>query len=234
MGMPVQEQDSRSTALPAEKNRPISVLAVDVHPLIRMGVYTLLAAESGLRIVGEASGCAEAWGMLLKLRPDVILVDLMLDDGSACDLIQKIQARSITGHVIVYTAHTGEVHVLEALRAGASGYILKGSTPQRLIDAIYAVAGGGSYLDPAVTSQVIGRMGREQERRMPSGRELTEREAMVLGALAQGKRNKDIAGELFIAESTVRYHIKRLFTKLRVKNRTQAVQAAIKQGLIDF
>ncbi|MGB5725873.1 MAG: response regulator transcription factor [Thiogranum sp.] len=234
MLMSEQESDSESTRSINVGEETLSVLVVDDHPVVRMGVSMMLAAESGLRVVGEASSCAEGWSMLLKLRPDVVLVDLMLEDGTACDLMQKLQAKGLAAQILVYSAHTGEAKVLETLRAGASGYIIKGSSPQRLIDAIHTVAGGGSYLDPAIASQVMGRLGRSQERRSPHSRELTERESTVLEALVQGKRNKDIAGELFITERTVKYHVKALFTKLRVQNRTQAVRAAFEQGLVSI
>lgn len=230
----VRESDSGSTRSINVGEETLSVLVVDDHPVVRMGVSMMLAAESGLRVVGEASSCAEGWRMLLKLRPDVVVVDLMLEDGTACDLMQKLQAKGLAAQIVVYSAHTGEAKVLEALRAGASGYIVKGSKQQRLIDAIHTVAGGGSYLDPAIASQVMGRLGRTQERRSPHSRELTERESTVLEALVQGKRNKDIAGELFITERTVKYHVNALFTKLRVQNRTQAVRAAVEQGLVSF
>jgi len=230
----VRESDSGSTRSINVGEETLSVLVVDDHPVVRMGVSMMLAAESGLRVVGEASSCAEGWRMLLKLRPDVVLVDLMLEDGTACDLMQKLQAKGLAAQIVVYSAHTGEAKVLEALRAGASGYIVKGSKQQRLIDAIHTVAGGGSYLDPAIASQVMGRLGRSQERRSPHSRELTERESTVLEALVQGKRNKDIAGELCITERTVKYHVNALFTKLRVQNRTQAVRAAVEQGLVSF
>ena len=228
----VGEQDSASTRSTDLVETNVRVLVVDDHPVVRMGVSMLLAQESRLKIVGEASSCAEAWDKLRGLRPDVILGDLILEDGNACELMQKMQAEGISGRLLVYSAHAGEARVLEALRAGASGYIIKGSTPQRLIDAIRTVAGGDSYLDPAIASRVMGRLGRTEERRSGHSRELTEREAAVLKALVMGKRNKDIAGELFITERTVKYHVNGLFTKLRVKNRTQAVHAAIEQGLI--
>jgi DNA-binding NarL/FixJ family response regulator len=215
-------------------NGSVSVLVVDDHPVVRMGVSMALAPESSLKVVGEAADCSEAWDMLVRLQPDVVLADLLLEDANACELMEKMRAEGAAAKIIVYTAHSGEAHVREALRAGANGYVIKGSTPERLIDAIHTVARGGSYLDPAVASQVMGQMGRSHERRSPHGRELTEREATVLRALAEGKRNKDIARELFITERTVKYHINGLFTKLRVKNRTQAVRAAIDQGLISL
>ena len=230
----VRESDSGSTRSINVGEATLSVLVVDDHPVVRMGVSMMLAAESGLRVVGEASSCAEGWRMLLKLRPDVVVVDLMLEDGTACDLMQKLQAKGLAAQILVYSAHTAEAKVLETLRAGASGYIIKGSAQQRLIDAIHTVAGGDSYLDPAIASQVMGRLGRTQERRSPHSRELTERESTVLEALVQGKRNKDIAGELFITERTVKYHVKALFSKLRVQNRTQAVRAAFEQGLVSI
>lgn len=227
-------KSTRSTPSTDEENATVSVLVVDDHPVVRMGVCMALAPESQLRILGEASSCGQAWDMLLRLRPDIILVDLLLEDANACELMVKMQTEGIAGKILVYTAHAGEAHVREALRAGASGYVIKGSTPERLIDAIHTLARGGSYLDPAVASQVMGRVGRSQERRSSHGRELTEREATVLRALALGKPNKEIARELFITERTVKYHINGLFTKLRVKNRTQAVRAAIDQGLISL
>ena len=230
----VRESDAGSTRSINVGEATLSVLVVDDHPVVRMGVSMLLAPESGIKVVGEASSCAEAWSMLLRLRPDVILGDLMLEDGTACDLMEKMQAKDIGGQVLVYTAHAGEAQVLETLRTGASGYLIKGSTPQRLIDAIHTVAGGGSYLDPAIASQVMGRVGRTQERRSAHSRELTDREFTVLNSLVQGKRNKDIAGELFITERTVKYHVNALFTKLRVQNRTQAVRAAVEQGLVSL
>jgi len=215
-------------------DQTISVLVVDDHPVVRMGISMLLAPEAGLKLVGEASSCAEAWRMLRRLQPDVILGDLMLEDGTACDLMEKMQSKGVGGQVLVYTAHAGEAQVLEVLRAGASGYLIKGSSPQRLVDAIDTVARGDSYLDPAIASRVMGRVGRAKERRSPHSRELTEREATVLNALVMGKRNKDIAGELFITERTVKYHINGLFNKLRVSNRTQAVRAAVEQGLVSL
>jgi len=233
--LPKQDSEStRSTNMTNVKNPTVSVLVVDDHPVVRLGVSMLIAQESGLRVAGEASSCAEAWTLLLRLQPDVILGDLMLGDGTACDLMQKMQAKGIGGQVLVYTAHTGEAQVLETLRAGASGYLIKGSAPQRLIDAIHTVAGGDTYLDPAIASQVVGRLGRPQERRSVHSRELTNRETTVLNGLAQGKRNKDIAGELFITERTVKYHVNALFTKLRVQNRTQAVRVAVEQGLVSL
>ena len=227
-----QQQESERSWLTAEKDLPIAVLVVDDHPVVRLGVSMLLDQATGIKVVGEASSCAQGFDMAQKLQPDIIVGDMMLEDGNACDLMHRMQTEGIGGQVIVYTAHAGEVKVLNALRSGASGYIIKGSKPERLLDAIHTVARGGSYLDPAIASRVIGRVGRTQERRAAHSRELTERESSVLTALVQGKRNKDIAGDLFITERTVKYHINGLFTKLRVKNRTQAVRVAIEEGLV--
>jgi DNA-binding NarL/FixJ family response regulator len=227
-------KSAKSTGASEAEKATVSVLVVDDHPVVRMGVSMAIGPESGLKVIGEASSCAEAKDMLIRLRPDVVLMDLILEDGNACELMSTVQRGEFAGKIIVYTAHASEARVREALRAGASGYVIKGSTPERLIDAIHTVARGGSYLDPAIASQVMGRMGRANERRAPHSRELTERETTVLRALALGKRNKDIARELFITERTVKYHVNGLFTKLRVKNRTQAVRAAIDQGLISL
>lgn len=236
MNMLVAETGQRPTS-EGRQNKPVSVvsvLVVDDHPVVRFGISMLLNGNAGLTVVGEASTCAQAWEMVVGLQPDIVLVDLELADANACELIAKMELGGVNGRVVVYTAHDEESRVLEALRSGAHGYIIKGSTAERLIDAICTVAGGGSYLDPAVASKVIGRVGRSHERRAPRSRELTEREQVVLRGLAAGKPNKIIADDLFISEGTVKYHIKSLFTKLQVNNRTQLVMAAITQGLIIF
>lgn len=218
---------------PASKlKQTTSVLVVDDHPVVRFGISMLLNGNSGLNVVGEASTCAQAWEMVVGLRPDIVLVDLELADANACELIAKMELGGVDGRVVVYTAHEEESHVLEALRSGAHGYIIKGSTAERLIDAILTVARGGSYLDPAVASKVLGRLGGAHERRAMRSGEITQREKVVLRALAAGKPNKIIADELFISEGTVKYHIKSLFVKLDASNRTQVVMAAIAQGLL--
>ena len=167
-----------------------------------------------------------------KIDESDVLERLELEEGNACELIAKINQDGVDSRVVVYTAHEQDACVLEALRNGASGYILKGSRQERLVDAIRTVAAGGAYLDPAVASKVMGRLGPAKDSHSPLGRELTKREGVVLRELASGRSNKEIANRLFITERTVKYHINSLFTKLRARNRTQALRAAIEQGLI--
>ena len=210
----------------------ISVAVVDDHPVVRLGVSILLEEDSGLHVVGDASTTSQAWEMVFRLRPDVVLLDLELEEGNTCELIARMEQAGVDSRVVVYTAHEQDSCVLEALRSGASGYILKGSRQERLFEAIRTAAAGGVYLDPAVASKVVGRLGFTQDRHSPLGRELTKREGVVLRELASGRSNKEIANRLFITERTVKYHVNSLFTKLRARNRTQALRAAIEQGLI--
>jgi DNA-binding NarL/FixJ family response regulator len=210
----------------------ISVLVVGDHPVVRFGVCHLLDLEPDLKVVGAAASGAETLKIQASLQPRVVLLDLETDGGYCFNLISKMVASGDI-RIVVYTGRNDECSILKAVHSGASGYVIKASDPAHLLNSIRAVAGGGSYLDPAIASKVIGRLRRCNERRAPNSRELTQRESDVLCRLASGKRNKEIAEELFISERTVKFHIKAMFTKLRAKNRTQAVVIAAEQGLIN-
>ena len=210
----------------------VSVLVVDDHPIVRLGVCHLLDLEPDLKVVGAAASGVEALKLWASLQPRVVLLDLETDGGYCYNLISRMVASGDIG-IVVYTGRDDECSILKAVHSGASGYVIKASDPGHLLNAIRAVAGGGSYLDPAIASKVMGRLRRCNQRRAPNSRELTQRESEVLCRLASGKRNKEIAEELFISERTVKFHIKAMFAKLRAKNRTQAVVIAVEQGLIN-
>jgi DNA-binding NarL/FixJ family response regulator len=219
-------------AVPDGSHASVAVLILDDHPIIRYGLVHLLSSRSGLRVVGETDSCATAWERLDSTKTDILLMDMELKDGCADSLIQKIIEENLATRVLVYSAHSHDAHVLEAVRCGAHGYITKDAEPELLCEAIRVVAGGDFYLDPAIASKVIAQVGRKHERRARRGRELTEREVAVLHRLATGMRNSEIACDLFITERTVKYHITSMFSKLRARNRTQAVKIAIQNGLI--
>jgi len=226
-----REMNSRR-ADPDGSDAPLSVLILDDHPIIRYGLAQLLSSRSGMRVVGETDSCVDAWKTLDSTQTDLLLMDMELKEGCAQALIQKIIEANLATRVLVYSALARDAHVLEALRCGVHGYITKDAEPERLYQAILVVASGAFYLDPAIASKVIGQVGRKLERRARQSRELTAREVAVLQRLAAGMRNSEIAGELFITERTVKYHITSMFNKLRARNRTQAVKIAIQSGLI--
>jgi len=211
---------------------PLSVLILDDHPIIRYGLVQLLSSRSGMRVVGETGSCAAALERLGSTKINLLLMDMDLKEGCAQTLIEKIIEKNLATRVLVYSAKSNDAHVLEAVRCGVHGYITKDAEPEQLYQAVLVVAGGNFYLDPAIASKVIGWMGRKHERRAKPSRELTGREVAVLQRLAAGMRNSEIAGDLFITERTVKYHITSMFNKLRARNRTQAVKIALQNGLI--
>jgi DNA-binding NarL/FixJ family response regulator len=211
---------------------PLSVLILDDHPIIRYGLVQLLSSRSGMRVVGETGSCAAALERLGSTKINLLLMDMDLKEGCAQTLIEKIIEKNLATRVLVYSAKLHDAHVLEAVRCGVHGYITKDAELEQLYQAVLVVAGGNFYLDPAIASKVIGWMGRKHERRASPARELTGREVAVLQRLAAGMRNSEIAGDLFITERTVKYHITSMFNKLRARNRTQAVKIALQNGLI--
>jgi len=217
---------------PDGSDAPLSVLILDDQPIIRYGLVQLLSSRPGMRVVGETGSCAAALERLDSTKTDLLLMDMDLKEGCAQTLIQKILEKNYVTRVLVYSALAHDAHVLEAVRCGVHGYITKDAEPERLYQAILVVAGGAFYLDPAIASKVIGEVGRKHERRARRSRELTAREVAVLQRLAAGMRNSEIAGDLFITERTVKYHITSMFNKLRARNRTQAVKIALQNGLI--
>lgn len=215
-----------------DENASLTVLILDDHPIVRFGITQLLKPIPCMRVVADTASCAAARDRLAKATPDLLLMDMALREGCAHELIMRISEEGLRTRVLVYSAEAHDATVLDAVRCGVHGYITKDAEPERLCEAIRVVAGGGFYLDPAIASKVIGLVGRKQERRTPRSRELTPREVAVLRGLAAGLRNSEIASDLFITERTVKYHITSMFSKLRARNRTQAVKIAIQNGLI--
>jgi DNA-binding NarL/FixJ family response regulator len=213
--------------------RAISILVVDDHPVVRFGIRSLVNSQPDFQVLGDVSDSRSASQLVKSLCPDVLLLDLELEGGlSSYKLIREVMEADQGTQVVVYTAHDGDRHVIEAIRSGARGYVIKSARPERVYEAIRAVANGGSYLDTAVASLVMGRIGRRGDRRANNSRELSEREHAVLCRLVAGKRNREIASELFISERTVKYHLKSMFGKLRAKNRTEVVRIALQDGLV--
>jgi len=220
------------TGTAASQSNRIAVLVVDDQPIVRYGLCHLINGQADMEITATTTDCSKAWECLGSAKPHVLLIDVQLNDRCAQKLIEKITDDQLDIRILVYSSGSAELQVLEAIRSGAHGYITKDADPERLCNAIRVIACGGYYLDSNLAGMVIGHLGRKVERRDMNRRMLTERESIVLRALATGKRNKEIASQMFITERTVKFHISSVFQKMKVRNRTEAVQFAFKNGII--
>lgn len=215
-------------------NRPIRILVVDDHPVVRYGLVGLLSAEADFEVVGEAASCAECCEKISELSPDVVVLDLEMEDACGAEALTRVRNTDPDVRTIVYTAYDNDWRVVDAVKNGVDGYLMKETPTQNIFDAIRIVNKGGSFLDPAVTSKVMGQVGSDRNRRKTADRYLSDREKTVLRLLAKGKRNKEISRELCISERTVKFHVSTLLGKLQASNRTEAVKIAAEQGLISL
>jgi len=203
--------------------KPIRVLIVEDHNVVREGLVALLRVADGLDVVGEAADGVEAITQFRKHQPDITLVDLRLPRMSGVDVIERIRMETPHARFIVLTTYDGDEDIYRALKAGARAYLLKGMTSEELINTIRAVHAGKSYIPPAIAERLAERMGAQ---------DLTPREFEVLEHIVQGRSNKEIAAELEVSEATVKTHINSLLGKLGVTDRTQAATAAIQRGIV--
>ena len=208
---------------------PIRVLVVDDHPVVRQGLRSFLSSREGIEVVGEAADGAAAVAAAASLTPDVVLMDLVMPGGSGVDAIRAIRAGEPAPRVLVLTSFAGDDQVLPAVRAGASGYVLKDIAPADLEAAIRTVHDGGVILDPHVAPTVLG------EVISPAAGggldDLTPREVDVLRLLARGLSNRDLAAALYVSEKTVKTHVSSILAKLKLADRTQAALFAVRHGL---
>jgi DNA-binding NarL/FixJ family response regulator len=201
----------------------IRVLCVDDHPVVRDGIAAIINLQPDMMLAGAAGTAAEAFKQYLELRPDVALVDLQLPDMSGFDLIKKIRAKSPNARLIVLSSREGDVDIQRALESGAQGYVVKGLVREELLETIRSVHAGKRRLPAAVAQNLAEHMADEP---------ISSRELEVLSLVATGKRNKEIAGELSIAEDTVKMHVRNILSKLQVSDRTEAVTIALRRGII--
>lgn len=212
-----------------EAGSPIRVLVVDDHPIVRQGLRSFLSSREGIEVVGEAADGQAAVAEAARLGPDVVLLDLSMPGGSGLEAIGPIRAGGAGPAVLVLTSFSGDDQVVPAVRAGASGYLLKDVAVADLEAAIRTLHGGGAWLDPSVAATVMGEVSRPRE---PSGLELlTPREREVLALLGEGLSNRQLAGRLFVAEKTVKTHVSAVLAKLGLADRTQAALFAIRHGV---
>ncbi|WP_420120848.1 response regulator [Nakamurella sp.] len=213
----------------------IRVLLADDQHLVRTGFRLILSAEPDIEVVGEAGNGNDTVRSARRLRPDVTLMDVRMPglDGIAATRQLAGQTPPPT-RVLVLTTFDVDSYVYDALRAGASGFLLKNAPPEELVRAIRLIAAGGALLDPAVTLRVIEEFSRAPERPQPPAdlRRLTEREREVLLLLARGLSNAEIAAALVVSEATVKSHVARLLAKLALRDRAQAIVFAYEHGLV--
>lgn len=203
----------------------ISVLIVDDHPLLREGVAAVLEAEGDIVIAGEARDGGEAVAMFSRTPCDIVLMDLQMPGMDGVEAIAAIRAQAPEARIIVLTTYAGDVRALRALKAGASGYLLKSSLRRELIDTIRAVHGGKRHLHPQVAHDIAVNAIAEA---------LSEREVDVLRRVSTGQANKEIARDLSLSEDTVKGHMRSIFSKLDVTDRTQAVTVGHRRGIIQL
>jgi DNA-binding NarL/FixJ family response regulator len=201
----------------------IRVLCVDDHPIVREGVAAIINLQPDMTLAGSAATGGEALARFAELSPDVALVDLRLPDMTGFELIKKMRDKSPNARIIVLSSHEGDVDIQRALEAGAQGYVVKGIVRDELLDIIRSVHAGKRRLPAAVAQKLAEHMAEDS---------ISPRELEVLSLIAAGKRNKEIAGELSIAEDTVKMHVRNILSKLQVSDRTEAVTIALRRGII--
>jgi len=213
----------------------IKVLLVDDQSMVRAGIHMILEVENDIRVVGEAEDGAKAIVLVHKLKPDVVLMDIQMPLMNGLDATRQIiQTPGNISRVLILTTFERDDYVFEALRAGASGFILKNAPPEDLIEAVRVVADGNALLASSVTRRIINEFAQRTPRHASKDKlsSLTEREIEVMRLIAKGKTNSEIAADLFVGETTVKTHISNLFTKLDLRDRVQAVVYAYESGLI--
>lgn len=217
-----------------EQRKPMRVLLVDDHEVVRLGLRTLLERQPWLQVVGEAGTAEEAIAQALALHPDVVVMDIRLPGRSGIDACREIVQRLPEAKVIMLTSYAEDELLFEAIAAGAAGYVLKRIGSDDLVRAIETVGRGEALLSPEVTARVMARM-REAARQSARAAfaDLTEQELQVLGLVARGMTNREIARALHLSEGTVRNYVSAILSKLGLSNRAEAAAYAVKHHIAD-
>ncbi|WP_042351164.1 response regulator transcription factor [Bacillus massiliigorillae] len=209
----------------------IKVLFVDDHEMVRIGVSAYLSAQADIEVVGEAADGGEGVEKALALRPDIILMDLVMKEMDGIQATKNIIEQWPEAKIIIVTSFLDDEKVYPALEAGATSYMLKTSKASEIADAVRSTYHGQSVLEPEVTGKMMQRMRNPKQTELHE--ELTNREMEILLLMAEGKSNQEMADELFIALKTVKVHVSNILSKLQVQDRTQAVIYAFKHSLVE-
>jgi DNA-binding NarL/FixJ family response regulator len=214
-----------------------TIVIVDDHPVLREGLKAMIAREPGYEVVGEAGDGREGLRVIQELKPDLVLLDVSLPDQSGLQVCREIRTRLPQTTVLMITMHSKVDHIVQAFKAGAMGYIVKESAPERLLQGIASVLRGEYFMDAAVSHQVIKKIMGSKEKRTQIAdaayETLTSREQEVMGFLAEGLPIKDIAEKLFISPKTVENHRSSIMSKLGLHSRLELTRYAARLGLID-
>lgn len=208
-----------------EARKLISVLVADDHQMVRLGLVQMIEAEDDFSVVAEADNGLDAVAEFDRVRPDLVIIDLMMPQMSGIEAIRKIRLIDHQARIIIVSGSDGEEHIYRGFEAGASGYLLKNASEQQLIDCLNAVASGRKFLPPVIAAKLATRFDNNQ---------LSPREQEILRYLSAGLSNKMIARAANIAEGTVKFHVNSILSKMDVSSRTEAARQAIKRGLIDM
>jgi DNA-binding NarL/FixJ family response regulator len=218
----------------------ITVLLVDDQRLVRTGFRSILASEPDIEVVGEAGDGIEALHLVRAIAPDVVLMDIRMPRSSGIEACRAMKEAAPSAKIVILTISDEEEDLFEAIRAGASGYLLKDIPLDEVADAVRAVHGGQSLINPSMAGKLLTefatlakRDDSERAQEVPAPR-LTEREMQVLKLIARGMNNRDIAKELFISENTVKNHVRNILEKLQIHSRMEAVMIAVREKLIEF
>ncbi|MCW3054911.1 MAG: DNA-binding response regulator [Chthonomonadales bacterium] len=201
----------------------IRVLIADSNAIFRQGLQAILAGEADMQVVGQAGNARETVAAYGELRPDITILDLRLPEMECLNAIKAIRSENPKAKIVILTAYEGVEDIVRGLRAGASGYLLKESSPQEVVETIRAVQGGKKRVDPEIAAKLA---------EYAVADDLSEGERKVLGLMAEGKSNPQIAEALTLSESTIKFHVNNILLKLDVANRTEAVVAGLKRGLV--
>ncbi len=208
----------------------ITVLIVDDHEIVRSGLRALLDTEDGIEVVGEAATGKDAVEETERLKPTVVLMDLVMPEMDGVSAIREIRSRWKDSHILVLTSFGSDSKLFPAVKAGALGYLLKDTSPRDLVKAIRRAAEGESSLNPTIARRLLREFSQESDLVSPT-EPLTDREVEVLRLIARGFSNENIAQSLFISDATVRTHVSNILSKLNLTNRTQAALYALREGL---
>jgi DNA-binding NarL/FixJ family response regulator len=212
-----------------------SVVLADDEAMVRAGFRMILESEPDIEVVGEAESGEQASETVRRLRPDVVLMDIQMPGGDGLEATRRITASpDLASRVVILTTFERDAYVFDALRAGASGFLLKNSSPEDLIHAVRVVAAGDALLAPSVTQRIIQQFAQRPANSALAERleSLTQREHEVLVMLARGNSNAELASELFVTEGTIKTHVSSLLSKLGLRDRVQAVILAYESGLV--
>ncbi|MEH7453191.1 MULTISPECIES: response regulator transcription factor [Bacillaceae] len=209
----------------------IKVVLVDDHEMVRMGVSTYLSTQSDIEVVGQASNGKEGVELVLEKRPDIVLMDLIMEVMDGIEATKQIISKWPEAKIIIVTSFIDDENVYPAIDAGAISYMLKTSRASDIAGAIRTTHKGGSVLEPVVTGKMMNRMRKSTQRELHD--DLTAREQEVLHLMTEGKSNQEIADALFVSLKTVKTHVSNILTKLEVVDRTQAVIYAFRHGIVE-